>query len=41
MSGNQVQEGVNHIFRFTVVISLAGFLLVVFVVRKQLNTGEK
>ncbi len=41
MSGNQVQAGVNHIFRFTVVISLAGFLLVVFVVRKQLNTGEK
>lgn len=41
MSANNVQAGVNNIFRITVIISMAGFFLVIFVVRKQLSGNEK
>lgn len=41
MSANNVQAGVNNIFRVTVIISMAGFFLVIFVVRKQLSGNEK
>ena len=41
MSVNNVQAGVNNIFRVTVIISMAGFFLVIFVVRKQLSGNEK